>query len=143
MHRLLFFIFEDFFKKQMKNIAITENHLYKKVYDYGLKQPCKHIVVYALIDYHANRLKRENPLKKKVNRLGLTVTKRIGGAVVRSRVRRILRHAYQAVDKNYEIKKGLLIVIVAKQEAINAKSTEIEKDLVYAFKKLGVITSKT
>ena len=94
-----------------------------------------------MTDYHANRLKRENPLKKKVNRLGLTVTKRIGGAVIRSRVRRILRAAYQNIDRTYEIKKGLLIVIVAKPEAIDAKSTEIEKDLFYAFTKLGILTN--
>ena len=125
----------------MKNIAITENHLYKKVYENGTKQSCKHIVVYVLTDYHANRLKRENPLKKKVNRLGLTVTKRIGGAVIRSRVRRILRAAYQNIDRTYEIKKGLLIVIVAKPEAIDAKSTEIEKDLFYAFTKLSILTN--
>ena len=125
----------------MKNIAITENHLYKKVYENGTKFACKHIVVYVLTDYHANRLKRENPLKKKVNRLGLTVTKKIGGAVVRSRVRRILRAAYQQLDRTYELKKGLLVVIVAKPEAVDAKSTDIEKDLLIAFTKIGVITN--
>ena len=125
----------------MKNIAITENHLYKKVYEKGTKFACKHIVVYVLTDYHANRLKRENPLKKKVNRLGLTVTKKIGGAVVRSRVRRIIRAAYQQLDKTHELKKGLLIVIVAKPEAIDAKSTDIEKDLHLAFAKTGVVAN--
>ncbi len=125
----------------MKNIAITENHLYKKVYDYGTKCACKHIVVYVHTDYHALRLKRENPLKEKVNRIGLTVTKKIGGAVIRTRVRRIIRASYQSVDKSYELKKGLLIVIVAKPSCVTSKSTDIEKDLIYAFTKLGVIDS--
>ena len=74
-------------------MAISENHLYKKVYAKGAKAVCKHIVVYVLTDYHASRLARENPLKKRVIRVGLTVSTRLGGAVVRSRVRRIIRAA--------------------------------------------------
>ena len=80
----------------VKNIAISENHLYKKVYAKGSKAVCKHIVVYVLTDYHASRLQRENPLKKRINRVGLTVSTRLGKAVVRSRVRRILRAVFIA-----------------------------------------------
>ena len=116
----------------MKNIAISENHLYKKVYAKGERAVCRHIVVYVLTDYHASRLARENPLGKRVNRVGLTVSKRLGGAVVRSRVRRILLEAEQ------NIKKGKLIVIAAKEAACRAKSTDIYKDLLYAARKLSL-----
>lgn len=51
------------------------------------------------------------PLGKRVNRVGLTVSKRLGGAVVRSRVRRILRAAYRQLEAEQNIKKGKLIVI--------------------------------
>ena len=127
----------------MKNIAITENHLYKKVYEHGQKYSCEHIVVYVHTDYHARRLMRENPLKQKINRIGLTVTKKIGGAVIRSRVRRIIRAAYQSADKDYNLKKGLLVVLVAKPSIITSKSNEIFLELVHAFKKLGVINTET
>ena len=123
----------------MKNMAISENHLYKKVYAKGTKAVCKHIVVYVLTDYHASRLARENPLKTKVNRLGLTVSTRLGGAVVRSRVRRILRAAYQKLDKEQDLKKGKLIVITARDAAVKAKSTEIYADLLYAARKLSLL----
>lgn len=122
----------------MKNIAISENHLYKKVYAKGTKAVCKHIVVYVLTDYHASRLKRENPLKKSVNRVGLTVSTRLGKAVVRSRVRRILRAAYHKLDTEKSIKKGKLIVITARDAAVEAKSTDIYADLLYAAKKLSL-----
>ena len=122
----------------MKNIAISENHLYKKVYAKGAKAVCKHIVVYVLTDYHASRLERENPLKKRVNRIGLTVSTRLGKAVVRSRVRRILRAAYQKLEKERNLKKGKLIVITARDAAAEAKSTEIYADLLYAAKKLSL-----
>ena len=122
----------------MKNIAISENHLYKKVYAKGEKVVCKHIVVYALTDYQASRLARENPLGKRVNRIGLTVSKRLGGAVVRSRVRRILRAAYRQLETEQNIKKGKLIVIAARDAACKAKSTDIYKDLLFAARKLSL-----
>lgn len=124
----------------MKNIAISENHLYKKVYDKGQKAFCRHIVVYVLTDYHASRLARENPLKTKVNRLGLTASKKLGKAVVRTRTRRILRAAYAKLEKENDLKKGLLIVIAAKPAATTAKSGDIYADLLYAAKKLGLIS---
>ncbi len=126
----------------MKAMAISENHLYKKVYAKGKKAVCKHIVVYVLTDYHASRLARENPLKKRVNRVGLTVSTRLGKAVVRSRVRRILRAAYQRLDRETDLKKGKLIVITARDAAVKAKSTDIFSDLLFAAKKLELFAEK-
>ena len=81
----------------------------------------------------------ENPEKMYINRVGLTVTKKIGNAVTRSRVKRIIREGYRLTDKEYGIKKGNLIVLVAKDNCIKAKSTDIKNDMVYAFGKLGMI----
>ena len=122
----------------MKNIAISENHLYKKVYAKGDKVFCKHIVVYVLTDYHAARLARANPLKTKVNRVGITVSKKLGKAVVRSRVRRIIREAYRILETEQNLKKGMLVVIVGREAAVAAKSTDIKNDLADAFSKLGM-----
>ena len=123
----------------MKAMAISENHLYKKVYAKGDKVFCKHIVVYVLTDYHAARIARANPLKTKVNRVGITVSKKIGKAVVRTRVRRIIREAYRLTETEKNIKKGKLIVIVGREAAVDAKSTDIKNDLVFALGKLGMI----
>lgn len=123
----------------MKITAISENHLYKKVYVKGQKAFGRHIVVYVLTDYHAARLARANPLKKKMNRVGLAVSKKLGGAVVRSRVKRIIRAAYRRLETENEIKKGFLVVIAAKQSAVDVKSTDIYDDLLYAFGKLKMI----
>ena len=125
----------------MKITAISENHLYKKVYAKGQKAFGRHIVVYVLTDYHAARLARANPLKKKMNRVGLAVSKKLGGAVVRSRVKRIIRAAYRRLETENEIKKGCLVVIAAKQSAVDVKSTDIYDDLLYAFGKLKMICS--
>ncbi len=124
----------------MKYKAIGENHLYLKAYKKGKKISTHNVVIYVLPDYRALKFKKENPQKKLINRIGLTVTKKvIGGAVTRSRVKRIIREGYRLTDKEYDIKKGYLVVIVANSSSVNAKSTDIQKDMVYAFKRLEMI----
>lgn len=123
----------------MKYRAIGENHLYSKAYRKGKKMVAKHVIIYVLPDRHAYRLKKENPKKQFINRIGLTVTKKIGGAVTRSRVKRIIREGYRLTDKEFGIKKGNLIVLVARESAVNAKSTDLKKDMEISFKKLGMI----
>lgn len=123
----------------MKYKAISENHLYVKAYNKGKKTVTPRVVVYVLTDRHAKRLKKENPKKEYINRVGLTVTKKIGKAVVRSRVKRILREAYRRVDTELGLKKGYLVVLVARDAAVSSLSTDIYTDLKYAFKKLEML----
>ena len=74
----------------MKNIASTENHLYKKAYAGGKKAGGKLTVVYVLKDKKAYVLKKANPQKEYINRIGITVSKKIGGAVQRNRAKRVV-----------------------------------------------------
>ena len=123
----------------MKYRAISENHLYLKAYRKGKKVVGRNIIVYVLKDYLSEKLRLENPQKKNINRVGLTVTKKNGKAVVRNRIKRIIREAYRQTDTEYNIKKGYLIVIVAKMTAADKKTGDIKKDLIYAMKKLSMI----
>jgi len=125
----------------MKNIAITENHLYKKTYAGGKKAGGKYCVIYVLKDKKAFALKKANPQKAYVNRVGLTVTKKLGNAVVRSRVKRILRAAYAETEKVYGVKKGWLVVIAAREAAVNAKAQEIYAEMNRQFEKLDMLIS--
>jgi ribonuclease P protein component len=123
----------------MKCVSLCENHLFQKAYKTGKKAPARRIVLYVLADKKANLLKKRHPLKIKVNRVGITVSKKIGGAVTRSRVRRILREAYYQVAKEQEIKTGFLLVLVAREKACDMKSTDLAKDLSYALKRLDMV----
>ena len=123
----------------MKYRAIGENHLYQKAYARGEKAVARTVVVYVLRDYAAARLQKAHPQHKRVNRIGLTVTKKIGGAVTRSRVKRILREGYRQLDRESPVKTGFLIVLVARDAAIDAKTPQIYADLKYALQKLGMI----
>ena len=120
----------------MKHIAIGENHLYSKAYAKGQKFVGRHVIVYVLKDYQAKRLQNAHPEKIMVNRIGLTVSKKIGHAVVRSRVKRILREGLRQVEKKFETQRGYLIVLVARPACVQAKSNNIAIDIEKAFKLL-------
>ena len=122
----------------MKHIAIKENHLYSKAYAKGQKFVSRNTVVYILKDLKSEKLMKANPMKERVNRIGLTVSTKLGGAVVRNRVKRILREGLRQAESENNIKKGYLIVLVARNSAVTASSDHIKKDLARAFGSLDM-----
>ncbi len=125
----------------MKFPAITENHLYLRTYRKGKRFSGRLCSVYVLRDYQAEKLRKQDPMHRHENRVGLSVTKKMGGAVVRTRTRRILRAGYQAVRA--DLKTGYLIVLYPHPSAATVKSGEIAKELRYAFRKLDLLKDPT
>lgn len=123
----------------MKNIAIKEHHLYNKTYNRGRSFVGKTVAVYVLRDLAAGKLRNAHPLKLYVNRLGLSVSKKLGGAVARNRAKRIIRAAFDAVKK--DLKTGNLIVISARFGIKGKKSTDVENELRQAFSKLEMFVT--
>ena len=123
----------------MKCVAVKENHLYQKAYTKGKKAVGRYTVVYVMKDLKASLLKRAHPMKININRVGLTVTKRIGGAVVRNRVKRILREGYRLCEKNLPLRRGRIVIIVARDAARGAKSTDIYAEMRKQFEAVGML----
>lgn len=126
----------------MKNYAIKEHHLYNKAFRGGSRYVCKTVAVYVLRDYAAKRLMLANPEKKYLNRVGLSVGKKLGGAVVRNRAKRLLREAYRSVKVTYGLKTGYLVVLAARDEIRGKKTADVTADMVRAFRVLGVLDQK-
>ena len=124
----------------MKYPAICEHHLYNKAYKQGKHFFGRYVCVYILKDYMAKKLAAAHPDRIVVNRLGLSVSKKIGTAVKRNRAKRIIRAGYSTIEKS--LKKGYLIVISAKPEITDCKSQDIAKELKYAFRKLEMIEAQ-
>ena len=122
----------------MKFKAICENHLYSKAYTKGKRAVTSALTVYVLPDYKAKVLAKAHPEKKIQNRIGLTTSTKLGGAVVRSRACRIMREGLRSIEKKKELKVGFLIVIAARSAAVSKKSSDIERELDFIFQKLGM-----
>lgn len=123
----------------MKYTSLTENHLFSKAYAKGKRFVGKLVAVYVLPDYSARKLMLANPQKNYINRLGISVSKKVGGAVLRSRVRRIIREGYRAACSACDPRTGHIIVITARSASAAAKSTDVYAELCRAFDKLGLI----
>lgn len=108
----------------MKIISIKENSDFKRLYYRGKSVVRKRIVVY----YRKNRLDH--------NRLGLTVSPKIGCAVVRNRVRRLLKENYRILQG---LSEGFDIVIVARNSSKDAAFHELGKDLRWALSECGIL----
>ena len=123
----------------MKPYAIKENHLYRKTFQRGKRWSGKFVSVYVLKDLAAKKLKKANPQKQYINRIGLSVPKREGGAIERNRVKRIIRAGLQGVERKYSLRCGYLIVIAARPGIERVKSPAVESELKYILKKLDMM----
>jgi len=123
----------------MKNYAIKEHHLYNKAFHKGERFVTKTVAVYVLRDYAAKRLMLANPEKKYLNRVGLSVGKRLGSAVLRNRAKRLLREGYRAIKAERGMKTGYLVVLAARDEIKGKKARDVTLDMLRAFRALGML----
>lgn len=123
----------------MKFYAIRENHLYHKAYKSGRKKSAQSLTVYVLKDKMAALLRKRNPEKKTLNRIGISVSKKVGGAVQRNRAKRLIREAYRQIDKMYGVKRGFLIVICPRSRCTVLKMQDVLAELTYCLRKLEML----
>lgn len=123
----------------MKDIAIKEHHLYNKVFLRGERFVGRYVSVHILTDYTAKKRMLAHPEKIYTNRIGLSVTKKIGGAVERNRAKRIIRAGLRMLRSTLVLKTGKLIVISARPAIVGKTSAEIRAELEYAMKKLDMV----
>lgn len=98
---------------------------FRRVYRRGKNEAGGYIAVYC----QRNRLGS--------NRLGITVGKTVGKAVVRSRVKRLLRECYRAYAG--ELPQGMDFIFVARSRAAGKTLPQLRRDLGYVLKKSGLI----
>lgn len=107
----------------MKNtVSLKENRDFRRLYRSGKSAVTKHLVVYCR--------KTRNPY----NRLGLTVSTKLGGAVERNRMKRLLREAYRLHEMEFLL--GYDFVLVARARLAKATCGESEKALQQAMNHL-------
>ena len=94
-----------------------KNKDFQTVYKKGRSCANKYLVMYVL----------EN--KEEENRLGISVSKKVGNSVVRHRVTRLIRESYRLNSSHF--KSGYDIVIIARTNAKDKTYHEIESALLH------------
>lgn len=100
--------------------SLRNNRDFQNVYKNGKSYANKYLVVYIL----------ENGMD--INRLGITVSKKIGNSVVRHRFARLVRESYRLHENIFN--SGLDIVVVARKGVDSASYFEVEKALLHLAK---------
>ena len=108
--------------------TIKKNHEFRRLYAKGKSAVNPYLAVYAR---HTHRPE---------NRIGLTVSTKLGCAVVRNRVRRRLRELYRLHET--EFRPGTDLVIVARGRAVGADFRKLERALLGACAKLELLRPK-
>ena len=106
-----------------------KNKDFQIIYKKGKSYANKYLIMYVL----------ENDMKE--NRLGISVSKKVGNSIVRHRITRLIRESYR-LQKN-KFKNGFDIVVVARINAKGKTYYEIESALLHLVKLHNIIDDLT
>ena len=97
--------------------SLKKNKDFQVVYRKGKSYANKYLVMYIL----------KNDME--INRVGISVSKKVGNSVVRHRLTRLVRESYRLHEEIFN--SGLDIVVVARNSASKIGYSEIESALLH------------
>ena len=97
--------------------SLKKNKDFRRVYDEGKSYANRYLVMYAM----TNGLER--------NRLGISVSKKVGNSVVRHHLTRLIRESYRLNEESFS--NGLDIVVIARANAKDASYAQTESALMH------------
>ena len=100
--------------------SLKKNYQFQFVYKNGKSYANKYLIMII----------KENGLGK--NRIGISVSKKVGNSVVRHHVTRLIRESYRLHESVFN--SGLDIVVVARSTAAQASYFDIESALLHLAK---------
>lgn len=106
--------------------SLKKNRDFQVVYKVGRSYANKYLVMY-IMENHQNK-----------NRLGISVSKKVGNSVVRHHITRLIRESYRLHEKIFN--SGLDIVVIARNNAASVSYHEIESAMLHLGKLHGIIS---
>lgn len=106
-------------------VTMKKNYEFRRLYSKGTSAAAPYLVLYA------------RKTGRSTNNLGITVSTKVGKAVVRNRVRRRIREIYRLHE--HELCRGLGLVIVARHRAAAASYSQLEDSFLRACEKLSLL----
>ena len=104
--------------------SLKLNHIFRRLYRTA-GQADGFLVLYA----------RRN--RSEVNRVGITVGKKLGKAHIRNRTRRRIREVYRLNEEKFQ--SGWDIVVVARSRAVDAPFDKLTKSYLSLAQKAGIL----
>ena len=108
-----------------KTVTIKENRDFRRIYNRGRSAVTPFLVLYC------------RPNGRSHNRLGVTVSTRIGCAVVRNRARRRLREVFRLAAPG--LKQGYDVVLVARARTAEAPYRRLTAAFDRACREVGLV----
>ena len=97
--------------------SLKKNKDFRNVYKNGKSLANHYLVMYTL----PNGLDR--------NRLGISVSKKVGNSVIRHRITRLIRESYRMSEEHFRC--GFDIIVIARTSAKGKSYQEIERALLH------------
>ena len=105
--------------------SLKKNRDFQLLYKEGKSRANRYLVLYV----------KENGLEK--NRLGVSVSKKVGNSIVRHRITRLIRESYRLHEDMFN--SGLDMVVIARVSAKDRSMREIKSALLHLGKLQGVL----
>lgn len=102
---------------------LKKNADFLRVYNKGKSYGCKNLVIYYL------------PNKKNLFRVGFSISKKVGNAVTRNKIRRYIKESLREIEP---LGQGCDMVFVARKTASENNFFQIKRSVQYLFKKIGL-----
>ncbi len=109
-------------------VTLKKNHEFRRLYSKGNSTAAPCLAVYC------------RKTKRQSNRIGFTVSNKVGNAVVRNRIRRRLREIYRLHEAEFQT--GYDIVIVARMRAASADYHRLEREMLRCAQRLGLCAAR-
>lgn len=97
--------------------SLKKNKDFQNVYKHGISYANKYLVMYVLDN------------KTSQNRLGISVSKKVGNSIVRHRLTRLIRESYRLQEDRF--KCGFDIVVIARIGAKGKSYKEIDSAMLH------------
>ena len=97
--------------------SLKKNKDFQNVYKKGVSLANRYLVMYV----------NDNGLKR--NRIGVSVSKKVGNSIVRHRLTRLIREGYRLSEGHFRC--GVDIIVIARTSAKEKSYHEIENTLIH------------